>query len=191
MPLERCAWPSTDPLMIEYHDREWGAPVHADRTLFEFLVLESAQAGLSWRTILHRRDGYRKAFAGFDPVAVARFEEAEISRCLADPGIIRNRLKVRATVGNAQAFLKIQTEFGSFDRYIWGFTEGKPIVNHWTELGQIPARTPLSDALSKDMIKRGFKFMGSTIVYAHMQATGMVIDHTVNCFRHKELAGMA
>jgi len=188
---ERCAWPSTDPLMIEYHDREWGVPVHDDSLLFEFLVLESAQAGLSWRTILHRREGYRKAFAGFDPEAVARFDEADIARCLSDPGIIRNRLKVRATVGNAQAFLKIQTEFGSFDRYIWGFVEGKPLINHWTELGQIPPRTPLSDTISKDMIKRGFKFMGSTIVYAHMQATGMVIDHTVNCYRHRELCEKA
>lgn len=186
---ERCAWPAGDPLMLEYHDREWGVPVHDDRTQFEFLVLESAQAGLSWRTILHRREGYRRAFAGFDPQAVACFDDQDIARLLADPGIIRNRLKVRATISNAQAFLKIQEEFGSFDRYIWAFVDNKPIVNAWTELSQIPATSPESDTLSRDLKKRGFKFMGSTIVYAHMQATGMVNDHTVNCFRYKELTG--
>jgi len=186
---ERCAWPTDDPLMLEYHDREWGVPVHDDHAQFEFLVLESAQAGLSWRTILYRREGYRRAFAGFDPQAVACFDDQDIARLLADPGIIRNRLKVLSAISNAKVFLKIQAEFGSFDRYIWSFVDNKPIVNAWTELSQIPATSPESDALSRDLIKRGFKFMGSTIVYAHMQATGMVNDHTMNCFRYKELTG--
>jgi len=185
--LHRCGWSVSDPIYIEYHDKEWGIPVHDDRKLFEFLILEGAQAGLSWLTILKKREGYRKAFAGFDPEKVARFSEKKIEKLLQDPSIIRNKLKVNSAVTNAKAFLKVQEEFGSFDKYIWQFTEGKVIYNKWKSLKEIPPRTKESDVMSKDLIGRGFKFVGSTIMYAHMQATGMVNDHVVDCFRHKEL----
>ena len=187
----RCAWCGSDPRYIAYHDEEWGVPLHDERALFEFLILEGAQAGLSWLTILKKREGYRLAFDHFDADRVARYNDADVARLLADPGIVRNRLKVAAAVGNARATLAIREEFGGLDAYFWRFVEGRPIVNAWSDLGQVPARTPLSDAISKDMKKRGFKFVGSTIVYAHMQATGMVNDHTVDCFRHAELANQA
>ena len=187
--MQRCAWAGNNELMQRYHDREWGVPVHDDRKLFEFLILEGAQAGLSWQTILNRREGYRAAFDGFDPEAVARYDAAKITALLADPGIIRNRLKVAAAVSNARAFLQVQAEFGSFDAYIWRFVEGQPRLNRWPSLPAVPAKTPESDALSRDLIKRGFRFVGSTICYAHMQATGMVNDHTTDCFRHRELGG--
>ena len=185
--MNRCQWAGTDPLMVAYHDEEWGAPVHDDRLLFEFLVLEGAQAGLSWSTILSKRENYRQAFEGFDPARVARYSEEQVARLLADPGIVRNRLKIAAAIGNARAFLAVQEEFGSFDAYIWRFVDGRPVRNTWRSMEEIPARTPQSDALSKDLIRRGFKFVGSTICYAHMQATGMVNDHTVDCFRWAEL----
>ncbi|MFI5264103.1 MAG: DNA-3-methyladenine glycosylase I [Candidatus Kapaibacterium sp.] len=185
--FHRCGWSVKDPIYITYHDEEWGIPVHDDRKLFEFLVLEGAQAGLSWLTILKKREGYRKAFAEFDPEKVARFTEKKIEKLLLDPSIIRNNLKVRSAVTNAKAFLKVQEEFGSFDNYIWQFTDGKVIHNKWKSLKEIPARTKESDTMSKDLIGRGFKFVGSTIMYAHMQATGMVNDHVADCFRHKEL----
>ncbi|HXI36256.1 MAG TPA: DNA-3-methyladenine glycosylase I [Burkholderiales bacterium] len=187
MEKERCAWAGTDPLYVEYHDREWGVPVHDDRKLFEFLILEGAQAGLSWITILRKRQNYRKAFAGFDPLKISRFGKAKIRSLLKDPGIIRNRLKVEAAVTNAKAFLAVQKEFGSFDKYIWQFVGGKPIVNQRRTRGSVPARTKESDAMSADLKKRGFKFVGSTICYAHMQATGMVNDHVVGCFRHRKI----
>jgi DNA-3-methyladenine glycosylase I len=183
----RCPWPSDTELYTRYHDDEWGVPVHDDRRHFEFLILEGAQAGLSWETILKRRTGYRRAFAGFDPVKVARFTPKKIEALLKDTGIIRNRLKVEGAVKNAKLFLAIQRECGSFDRYIWGFVGGRPIVNRWTSLKQIPARTKESDALSKDLYARGFRFVGSVIMYAHMQACGLVNDHLVSCFRHKPL----
>jgi DNA-3-methyladenine glycosylase I len=173
--------------MVAYHDQEWGTPVHNDRVLFEFLVLEGAQAGLNWMTILRKRENYRKAFDGFDPQVVAGYGEEKIAELLTDAGIIRNRLKIRSAVKNARAFLQVQQEFGSFDAYIWRFVDGKPKVNAFQLMSEIPARTPESDALSKDLIKRGFSFVGSTIMYAHMQATGMVNDHTVDCFRYPEL----
>jgi DNA-3-methyladenine glycosylase I len=185
--MSRCAWGSTNPLMIEYHDREWGVPLHDDRKLFEFLILEGMQAGLSWNTILNKRDNFRKAFVNFDPVKVARFGKRDVTRLLKDAGIIRNRLKITAAINNAQRFLEVQKEFGSFDAYIWRFVDGRPIKNACKTLKDIPARTPLSDAISKDLIQRGFKFVGSTIVYAHMQATGMVNDHTLDCFRYDEV----
>lgn len=185
--MTRCDWCLSDPLYMTYHDDEWGAPVHDDRKLFEFLILEGAQAGLSWLTILRKREGYRNAFADFDPEKVARFTEQRIEKLLQDPAIVRNNLKVRSAVTNAKAFLKVQEEFGSFDKYIWQFTDGKIITNKPETLKDIPARTKESDTISKDMISRGFKFVGSTIMYAHMQATGMVNDHLVGCFRHKEL----
>jgi DNA-3-methyladenine glycosylase I len=172
---------------LAYHDREWGVPVHDDRLLFEFLTLEGAQAGLSWITILRKREAYRKAFAGFDPAAVARFDRAKVARLLADEGIVRNRLKVESAITNARAFLKIQKEFGSFDAYQWRFVGGRPIRNAWKRIRDIPASTPVSDAMSRDLKKRGFRFVGSTICYAHMQAVGMVNDHTVDCFRWREL----
>lgn len=187
--LVRCVWPADDPLMIEYHDREWGVPLHDDRTHFEFIVLDGAQAGLSWRTILYKREGYRRAFAGLEPAKVARFDARRIEKLLADPGIIRNRLKVQSAITNARAFLKVQEEFGSFDRHIWRFVEGKTHHNRWSKSGQIPARTAMSDAMSKDLKARGFKFVGSTICYAYMQAAGMINDHMVGCFRHSELGG--
>lgn len=187
----RCEWCLGDPLYIAYHDEEWGVPVHDDRLLFEFLLLEGAQAGLSWLTILKRRPGYRAAYAGFDPQAIARYGPAEVAALLADPRIIRNRRKVEASVLNARAFLAVQEEFGSFDAYIWRFVDGRPIVNRWRTLAEIPARTALSDALSKDLVRRGFKFAGSTICYAHMQATGMVNDHLVRCPRWAAVQGLS
>ncbi len=183
----RCAWAGSDPLYLAYHDREWGVPVHDDRLLFEFMTLEGAQAGLSWITILRKREAYRAAFAGFDPEAVARFDRAKVAELLGNAGIVRNRLKVESTVTNAQAFLKVREEFGTFDAYMWGFVDGQPIRNAWKSMAEIPASTPLSDALSKDLKRRGFRFIGSTICYAHMQAVGMVNDHTVDCFRWREL----
>ncbi len=183
MPLIRCAWAGTDPVTVAYHDREWGVPVFDDRRLFEFLVLEGAQAGLSWITILKRREGYRKAFAGFDPAKVARFGERDIARLLKNPGIIRNRLKVRSAVNNAKSFLRVQEEFGSFSKYQWGLMGGKPLVNRRRTMKDIPPRTAQSDRWSLDMKRRGFSFVGSTILYAHMQAVGMVNDHVVSCFR--------
>lgn len=184
--MKRCTWASND-LNIPYHDAEWGVPVHDDQKLFEFLILEGAQAGLSWDTILRKREAYRKAFANFDPKKVAKFDEAKLAKLLTNDGIIRNRLKVASAVSNAKAFLKIQKEFGSFDKYIWSFVGGKPIVNK-LKGGDVPAKTDISDAMSKDLKKRGFSFVGSTIMYAFMQATGMVNDHLVSCFRHKECA---
>ena len=183
----RCTWPGTDPLYVEYHDREWGVPVRDDRLLFEFLILEGAQAGLSWITILRRRESYRAAFAEFDPERVASFTEDDVQRLLSDEGIIRNRLKVRSAITNAQAFLRVQEERGSFSDYIWDFVDGRPIVNRPKSSAEIPAKTPLAEKLSRDLKRRGFSFVGPTIVYAHMQATGMVNDHLVSCFRHAEL----
>jgi DNA-3-methyladenine glycosylase I len=189
---QRCEWAGvTNDEYIAYHDREWGVPVHDDRTQFEFLILEGAQAGLSWWTVLRKRDAYRKAFAEFDPVKVSRFTPKRVEKLLTNPGIIRNRLKVAAAVTNARAFLAVQEEFGTFDAYIWQFVEGEPIQNRRKKLNDLPATTAESDALSKDLKQRGFKFVGSTIVYAHMQATGMVNDHLVTCFRHKECAKLA
>lgn len=182
-PHTRCRWART-PLSIAYHDAEWGVPVHDDRILFEFLTLEGAQAGLSWETILKKREAYRDAFLDFDPVRVARFTPARIERLLRNAGIVRNRLKIASTVGNARAFLAIQQEFGSFDTYVWGFVGGAPRVNRWRALQQVPARTPESDALSRDLLRRGFQFVGSTICYAFMQAVGLVNDHTTDCFRY-------
>ena len=173
--------------MIDYHDKEWGVPVHDDRLLFEFLILEGAQAGLSWSTILNKRENYRKAFDGFDPSKVARYGEARIQKLLQNEGIVRNRLKVAAAVANAKAFLAVQKEFGSFDAYIWRFVDGRPVRNAWREISEIPARSAISDAMSKDLVSRGFRFVGSTICYAHMQATGMVNDHLTSCFRYAEL----
>src|SRR4029453_6622604 len=179
----RCQWAQT-PLSIAYHDQEWGVPVHDDVVLFEFITLEGAQAGLSWETILRKRDAYREAFVGFDPSRVARFSPSRIERLLTNPGIVRNRLKIASTVGNAKAVLRVQREFVSLDAYIWGFVGGKPLVNKRRTSREIPARTPASDALSRDLSKRGFKFVGSTICYAFMQAVGLVNDHTVDCFRY-------
>ena len=183
--LVRCAW-ATTPLGIAYHDAEWGVPVHDDRVHFEFLLLEGAQAGLSWETILRKRDAYRRAFAGFDPVKVARFTPAAIRKLMKDDGIVRNQLKLDSAVTNARAFLAVQREFGSFDAYLWRFVGGKPIVNRHRRLGDVPAKTAESDALSKDLLKRGFKFVGSTICYAYMQAVGMVDDHLESCFRKQK-----
>ena len=187
---KRCTWSEkgSSELYIDYHDKEWGVPVHDDRTHFEFLVLEGAQAGLSWSTILNKREGYRKAFDRFDPQKVARFTDKKIAKLLENPGIVRNRLKVQSAVRNARAFLEIQKEFGSFDAYVWPFVGGKPRVNRRRGMSDIPARTPLSDALSKDLKQRGFNFVGSTIIYAHMQAIGMVNDHVVSCFRYQACA---
>lgn len=183
----RCAWCLKFEQYIDYHDKEWGVPVHDDQTHFEFLILEGAQAGLSWSTILKKREGYRKVFANFDPEKVARFTEAKLEKILLNPAIIRNRLKVFAAVNNAKRFLEVQKEFGSFDAYIWGFVGNKPLVNKRKSLGEVPATTKESDALSQDLIKRGFKFVGSTVIYAHMQACGLVNDHLVDCFRYKEV----
>ncbi|HEX5475853.1 MAG TPA: DNA-3-methyladenine glycosylase I [Vicinamibacterales bacterium] len=182
----RCAWAHT-PLGIAYHDREWGVPVHDDARLFEFLILEGAQAGLSWETILKKRDAYRDAFAGFDPATVARFTPARVERLLGNPGIVRNRLKIASAVGNAKAFLRVQDEHGSFDAYAWRFVDGQPRVNGWTAVRQVPARTAESDAFSRDLLRRGFTFVGSTICYAFMQAVGMVNDHTTDCFRYERV----
>jgi DNA-3-methyladenine glycosylase I len=189
--VTRCKWAEGVSLnYIEYHDREWGVPVFDDRVQFEFLILEGAQAGLSWSTILNKRDGYRKAFADFDPDKVARFTEKRVEKLLQNPGIVRNRLKVRSAVTNAKAFIAVQKEFGSFSRYIWAFVDGKPMQNRTQKDSDIPATSPESDALSVDLKKRGFKFVGSTIMYAHMQATGMVNDHVVGCFRYKPCVAM-
>ena len=190
--IKRCKWAEGTSLdYIEYHDKEWGVPVFDDRVQFEFLILEGAQAGLSWSTILNKRDGYRKNFADFDPAKVARFTKKRIEKILLDPSIVRNRLKVESTVSNAKAFLAVQKEFGTFSDYIWGFVGGKPIQNKFRKDADVPATSPESDALSKDLKKRGFRFVGSTIVYAHMQATGMVNDHVTGCFRYKPCAALA
>jgi DNA-3-methyladenine glycosylase I len=182
----RCAWATTD-LGIAYHDREWGVPQHDDRVLFEFLILEGAQAGLSWETILKKRENYRKAFANFDPAKVARFDAKKTQKLLTDPGIVRNRLKVAGAVRNAKAFLAVQEEFSSFDAYVWRFVGGEPLVNRRKSMKEVPARTPESDAMSKDLLKRGFTFVGSTICYAFMQAVGMVNDHEMGCFRYRRV----
>ncbi len=184
MEIARCAWAGNDPLMITYHDTEWGTPLHDDRALFEFLILEGAQAGLSWLTILRKRENFRRAFDNFDVEKIARYGPDKVAALLADPGIIRNKLKVAAAIQNANCFLAVQQEFGTFDRYMWQFVGGQPKKNAWRTLKDIPARTAESDAMSKDLKERGFKFIGSTICYAHMQATGMVNDHTVDCFRY-------
>ena len=185
--MNRCEWPKDDPLYLEYHDKEWGVPVYDDKKLFEFLTLETFQAGLSWITILRKRENFRKAFDNFDYARIAAYGSMKIESLLQDAGIIRNKLKINATVSNAIAFMEVQKEFGSFSAYIWSFTGGKPIVNSYKKLAEIPATTELSDTISKDLKKRGFKFVGSTVIYAHMQATGMVNDHVVTCFRHKEV----
>ena len=179
----RCNWPSNE-LAIRYHDKEWGRPVHDDRVFFEFLILEGAQAGLSWDTILRKRENYRRAFDGFDAKKIAKYDKRKIAALMSDEGIVRNRLKIEATISNAKAFLEVQREFGSFDKYVWPFVGGKPMVNRWTGLKQLPASTPESDALSKDLRKRGFRFVGTTIIYAFMQATGLVNDHLTTCFRY-------
>jgi len=187
-PPARCAWANAaDPLMIDYHDREWGVPVHDDRTHFEFLVLEGAQAGLSWAIVLRKREAYRRAFSGFDPHKVARYTEKRIQSLVADPGIVRNRMKIEAAVKNARAFLAVQEEFGTFDAYCWQFVGGKPLLNRRRTIQDIPATSPESDSFSKDLKRRGFGFVGSTIVYAHMQAVGMVNDHLVECFRYRQV----
>ena len=191
MSQKRCGWCGDDPLYVEYHDKEWGVPVRDDQTLFEFLILEGAQAGLAWITVLRKREGYRKAFANFDPQKVARFTDAKLEKLLQNPEIIRNKLKVYGARKNARAFLAVQEEKGSFADYLWDFVDGTPIQNRRRNLKAIPATTPLSDTISKDMKKRGFTFVGSTIIYAHMQATGMVNDHTTACFRHQECAALA
>lgn len=184
----RCAWAGGgNPLMLEYHDREWGVPVHDDRKHFEFLLLEAAQAGLSWAIVLNKREGYRRAFSEFDPEKVARYTKARVERLMADPSIVRNRLKIEAAVRNAKAFLAIQQEFGSFDAYCWRFVDGQPKRNRWKTMKEIPATSPESDAFSKDLKRRGLSFVGSTVVYAHMQAIGMVNDHLVGCFRYREV----
>ncbi len=188
MELTRCRWCGSDPLYVKYHDEEWGVPVYDDRLLFEFLILEGAQAGLSWITILKRREGYLDAFDGFDVEKVARYGKRKINALLVDPGIIRNRLKIHSAVNNAKVFIKIQEELGSFSNYQWDFVGGKPIQNSWKTMKQVPATTKISDAFSKDLKKRGFSFVGPTIIYAHMQAVGMVDDHTVDCFRHKQVS---
>ena len=183
----RCPWCGNDPLYVDYHDNEWGVPVRDDDTLFEFLTLETFQAGLSWITVLRKREHFREAFDDFDYRKIAAYDEDKIERLIQNPGIIRNKLKIRATVTNAQSFIRIQEEFGSFSKYIWEFVDGVPIRNSYSSLSELPANTPLSDAISKDLKKRGFKFVGTTVVYAHMQATGMVNDHLIDCFRHKEV----
>ncbi len=188
--VSRCAWSASDPLYIQYHDAEWGAPLHDDQKLFEFLILEGMQAGLSWLTILRKRENFRKAFHNFDADQIARYNERKIKTLMQDAGIIRNRQKILATIDNARAFLKVQSEFGSFDKYIWGFVHGKPLVNRWETLKEIPAKTALSETISKDLQRRGFRFVGPTIVYAHMQATGMVNDHLVSCFRYRQVMRM-
>ena len=187
---QRCEWCLKDDLYINYHDKEWGLPVHDDRVLFEFLILEGVQAGLSWHTVLKKRENYRLAYDGFDPEKVARYDEEKMNLLLQNSGLIRNRLKIAASVSNAQCFLEVQQAFGSFNQYIWNFVDHQPIINQFEHMSEIPATTPLSDKISKDLKKRGFKFVGSTIVYAHMQATGMVNDHLVSCFRHQEVQSL-
>jgi DNA-3-methyladenine glycosylase I len=193
MPLtpnpSRCPWCGDDPLYVAYHDAEWGVPLHDDRALFEFLILEGAQAGLSWITILRKRENYRRAFDGFDAEKVARYGDAEVARLLGDAGIVRNRLKIEAAIGNARALLELREEFGSFDAYLWGFVDGVPVRNCWKSLAEVPATSAVSDALSKDLKARGFKFVGSTICYSLMQAVGLVNDHLIACFRHAQVAG--
>ncbi len=184
--LIRCSWSGSDPVYLDYHDREWGVPVRDDHKQFEFLVLESAQAGLSWITILKRREGYRRIYKGFRPEMVARFDEDDIQSMLKDAGIIRNRKKIESSINNARRFLEISDKYGSFCNYIWGFTDGKQVVNHFSDMSEIPPNTALSDTISRDMKGRGFQFLGSTIIYAHLQATGLVNDHVVACFRHRE-----
>ena len=185
--LNRCSWVGSDPLYVAYHDQEWGVPVHDDHLLFEFLILEGMQAGLSWAIILKKRDNFRRAFDGFEPQRVAQYGDEKVAALLADPGIVRNRLKISAAIRNARSFLEIQHKYGSFDTYIWQFVGGKPKVNAWRNLTEIPASTPESDTMSKDLARRGFKFVGSTICYAFMQAVGMVNDHTVDCYRYNEI----
>jgi DNA-3-methyladenine glycosylase I len=185
--VRRCPWPGDDPLMLAYHDTEWGVPMHDERKLFEFLVLEGMQAGLSWSTILKKRENFRRAFDGFDPTRIALYTGKDVKRLLADPGIIRNRLKILAAINNAQRFLAVQKEFGSFDAYIWRFIGGKPVKHRFRTLSELPATSPESDLISSDLKRRGFKFVGSTIVYAHMQATGMINDHLVSCLRYSRL----
>lgn len=187
----RCGWCTDDPDYIAYHDTEWGVPVHDDRVLFEFLVLEGAQAGLSWLTVLRKRAGYQRAFADFDPAAVAAFDDDRLAALREDPGIVRNRAKIAAARGNARMFLAIQAEYGSFDAYLWSWVDGRPVINHWRRLADVPATTPLSDRLSSDLKRRGGKFVGSTICYAYLQAVGVVMDHTTDCFRHAGLASAA
>lgn len=188
--MKRCGWVSNDPLYIKYHDEEWGVPVWDDNRQFEFLILEAAQAGLSWFTVLKKRENYRKAFSGFDPRKVMKFGPAKVKVLMNNPGVIRNRLKIESAIHNARPFIEIQKEFGSFCNYAWSFTGGKPLVNRRKSLKEVPAKTEISDAFSKDLKKRGFRFVGSTVIYAHMQATGMVNDHTTDCFRYKEVQGM-
>lgn len=186
--LERCPWCGTDPLYIKYHDEEWGVPVHDERKHFEFLVLESAQAGLSWITILRKRENYRKAYDNFDPTKVASYSEEKINELLQNQGIVRNRRKIESSINNAKMFLNIQKEFGSFDNYIWKFVDFKPVINKWESIYDVPATSELSDMVSKDLKKRGFKFLGSTIIYSHLQATGIINDHILSCFRHAQLS---
>jgi DNA-3-methyladenine glycosylase I len=188
---QRCPWPKDDPLMVAYHDEEWGVPLYDDRRIFEFLVLEGMQAGLSWQTVLRKRENFRRAFSDFDVIKIARYNQRSVARLLKDAGIIRNRQKIEATIGNARAFMAVQDEFGSFSDYIWRFMNGRPLINRWKSLSQLPAKTPLAQAISKDLKQRGFCFVGPTIVYAHMQATGMVNDHLVSCFRHREVQRVA
>ena len=188
--VNRCEWASGDPLMEKYHDEEWGTPKRDDRRLFEDLILDGAQAGLSWLTILRKRENYREAFDNFDPAKVADYDEAKIEELLSNPGIVRNRQKINSAIKNAKAFLKVQEEFGSFDAYIWGFVDGKPIQHSWQTMSELPAKTDLSKTISKDLKKRGFSFVGPTIIYAFMQAVGIVNDHTVDCFRYREIAEM-
>ena len=187
----RCAWAGDDPLCQRYHDSEWGVPLHGDKKLFEFLILEGAQAGLSWITVLRKRPAYRQAFDGFDYRKVAEYGEDKVRELLEDPGIIRNRLKIRSAIGNARAFLRVREEFGTFDRYIWDFVDGRPLQNRWKSMRELPAKTALAEKISKDLKTRGFNFVGPTIVYAHMQATGMVNDHTTDCFRHQEVRALS
>jgi len=187
MNIKRCSWSGNDPLYMSYHDEEWGVPVYDDEKLFEFLILETFQAGLSWITVLRKRENFRKAFDNFDYQKIARYGDNKFDELINDAGIIRNKLKIKATISNALSFIEIQREFGSFSKYIWGFVDHKPINNKWKSLNEIPATTELSDKLSKDLKKRGFKFVGSTVIYAHMQATGMVNDHVIDCFRYNEL----
>lgn len=189
MDIIRCDWAGDDPLYNDYHDKEWGVPVYDDHKIFEFLILETFQAGLSWITVLKKRENFRKAFDNFDYKIIAGYDEDKVQSLLLDPGIIRNRLKIRATISNAQAFVRVQKEFGTFSKYIWGFVGGKPLQNSFHSMNEMPANTTLSDEISKDLKKRGFKFVGSTVIYAHMQATGMVNDHVVDCYRHSELKG--
>lgn len=186
-PLVRCPWAGSDPLYVAYHDEQWGVPVHEDNLLFEMLVLEGAQAGLSWITILRKRENYRRAFSGFDPRRIARYDERKIAQLLQDPGIVRNRQKIRSAIQNARSFLRVQNEFDTFDRYLWRFVDGRPIHNSWDDAATVPACTELSDAVSKDLKRRGFSFVGSTICYSLMQATGLVNDHLTSCFRHRSI----